>query len=182
MSSDTLIVSRPTRIIALGGLIMQRKLLQFSKGLYAEFTLLEKRLTIRKFRPEAHLFQEGEVFLGQFEDGPTVELRATADTLRKPLRDVSDAEAREDGCYGAADLRAGLGADDPDLADDTEIAIIRFDCTHAQVKPAFNVNAVADLPPEEIRRIWPRFEGVCPDCQSQLILYASAEHYTCGDW
>lgn len=33
-----------------------------------------------------------------------------------------------------------------------------------------------------VRQKWPRFWGECPDCGVSLIAYASAAHYTYGDW
>lgn len=56
------------------------------------------------------------------------------------------------------------------------------DCEHASVMPAFDEEAARGLDVYEIRRRWPRFFGRCPDCQTDLILYASFAHYVYGDW
>lgn len=55
-------------------------------------------------------------------------------------------------------------------------------CTHETVKPKFDREKAKDKTVEEIRKLWPRFEGVCPRCGQRLILYATYEHYAMGDW
>jgi hypothetical protein len=43
--------------------------------------------------------------------------------------------------------------------------------------------ARSSLPPEEIRRMWPRLHGPCPrGCGFNGIAYASFLHYVSGDW
>lgn len=54
-------------------------------------------------------------------------------------------------------------------------------CQHEKVQPTFPEGA-GSLPVSEIRRLYPRFDGVCPDCGERWILYASIEHYVAGDW
>jgi len=34
----------------------------------------------------------------------------------------------------------------------------------------------------EIRKRYPRFDGVCPDCNQQVIVYASMHQYIAGDY
>jgi len=47
----------------------------------------------------------------------------------------------------------------------------------------FDERAAAGLSAAEIQRRWPRLFGQCPKgCGYVGIAYASAEHYTCGDW
>ena len=47
----------------------------------------------------------------------------------------------------------------------------------------FDYEAAKDLSSHEVRIRWPRLSGLCPlGCGYNGISYASAEHYTCGDW
>jgi len=55
-------------------------------------------------------------------------------------------------------------------------------CNHASCRVEFDKEAAEGLDEYEIRKRWPRFEGICPDCGAQLILYASPEHFVLGDW
>jgi hypothetical protein len=55
-------------------------------------------------------------------------------------------------------------------------------CQHLKVQPTFDREASEGLSAEEVRKRWPRFMGVCPDCGEHWILYASMEHYLAGDW
>lgn len=56
------------------------------------------------------------------------------------------------------------------------------ECKHSKVMPSFDEKAAENLTEVEVRTRWPRFMGVCPDCQKHLILYASVEHQVYGDW
>jgi hypothetical protein len=42
--------------------------------------------------------------------------------------------------------------------------------------------AARGLSAEEVRKRWPRFYGLCPDCNTEVIHYASTAHYVLGDW
>ncbi len=55
-------------------------------------------------------------------------------------------------------------------------------CRHLQVTPDFDEDEVYGLDAYEIRKKYPRFEGVCPDCGQQVIVYASAAQYILGDY
>lgn len=56
-------------------------------------------------------------------------------------------------------------------------------CDHPKLEPPeFDYEAAKNLDEYEIRKRWPRKTEVCPDCGDMVILYASAEHYTMGDW
>lgn len=35
---------------------------------------------------------------------------------------------------------------------------------------------------QEVRRLWPRWYGLCDECGYNGIKYASKEHYVMGDW
>lgn len=82
--------------------------------------------------------------------------------------------------------------------------MVLTECKHPKHAPAFDEAAAKALvasckhPPStnpldamfgictqctaEVRQRWPRFMGTCEDCHENLILYASMEHYTYGDW
>jgi hypothetical protein len=55
-------------------------------------------------------------------------------------------------------------------------------CEHQNCVVLFDPVAARELSAYEVQTIWPRFDGQCPDCGVYLIKYASAEHYTFGDW
>jgi hypothetical protein len=56
------------------------------------------------------------------------------------------------------------------------------DCHHNAVLVAFDEQAAKGLSADEVRKRWPRFFGICPDCGDRLIKYASWAHFTSGDW
>lgn len=55
-------------------------------------------------------------------------------------------------------------------------------CSHSSVQPTFDPALARDKSSREVRQLWPRFMGSCPDCGELVILYASMEHYLAGDW
>ncbi len=55
-------------------------------------------------------------------------------------------------------------------------------CAHIRVMPTFDEEAARGVSDAEVRRRWPRFDGVCPDCHGRWIIYASAMHFVMGDW
>jgi hypothetical protein len=57
-------------------------------------------------------------------------------------------------------------------------------CAHSKCIPIYDSERVRKkiMSAEEVRRLYPRFFGNCPDCGQQLIQYASFEHYLAGDW
>lgn len=56
-------------------------------------------------------------------------------------------------------------------------------CEHSGAAVTFDLDVARKLPTSsEVRQLFPRFCGICPDCGTQLIKYASAEHYVLGDW
>jgi ArsR family metal-binding transcriptional regulator len=60
-----------------------------------------------------------------------------------------------------------------------------FQCQHAECRPRFteaDEREAQNVDASEVRRRWPRFDGRCPDCGEQVIMYASAAHYVAGDW
>lgn len=56
------------------------------------------------------------------------------------------------------------------------------ECPHLNCLPKFDEKAAYGLDEYTIRKRWPRFQGVCPDCGVHLISYASAAHFIAGDW
>lgn len=55
-------------------------------------------------------------------------------------------------------------------------------CEHPRHRPTFDSTTAASLTPAEVRRRYPRFDGVCADCGALVIVYACADHYIAGDW
>lgn len=55
-------------------------------------------------------------------------------------------------------------------------------CKHESCTPEFDPELAKGLSSSEVQRKFPRFDGVCPDCQGLVIVYASAAHYILGDW
>lgn len=54
------------------------------------------------------------------------------------------------------------------------------DCDHGVT---FDRAAAAGLPASEVRKRWPRLDGVCPlGCGFHGIAYASMAHYVSGDY
>lgn len=58
-------------------------------------------------------------------------------------------------------------------------------CSHSAVTPKMTREEEKEahaLRPHEVRKRWPRFQGICPECNQQVIAYASMAHYILGDW
>jgi len=55
-------------------------------------------------------------------------------------------------------------------------------CKHEAVLPQFDWETAQTMTPTEVRKKFPRFHGVCPGCNEQVVVYASYEHYLSGDW
>lgn len=55
-------------------------------------------------------------------------------------------------------------------------------CEHENRDPIDAMFGVCHECTQEIRKRWPRFMGACPTCGANVIVYASTEHYTYGDW
>lgn len=56
-------------------------------------------------------------------------------------------------------------------------------CEHTKVMPSFkdeDLQKISDV--RTVRRLYPRFQGECPDCHENVILYSSMYHYVAGDW
>lgn len=100
----------------------------------------ERQITLRKYRPEAHDFKTGELFVGSFKDGLDILLQATADTEVKTFNDLSDEEAREDGFKDAEDAFNGMHEYYPDLTPDTRLAIVRFEVAKINGIPSVRAN------------------------------------------
>jgi hypothetical protein len=55
-------------------------------------------------------------------------------------------------------------------------------CAHPKCTPPFDEAAAKGASASEVRKRWPRFDGVCPDCNERVLGYASSMHYIMGDW
>lgn len=58
----------------------------------------------------------------------------------------------------------------------------KSECKHASVQPKYLDSDFSGLDEHEVRRRFPRFDGVCPECGSRMIMYSSFVHYAAGDW
>lgn len=119
------------------------KELVFGEGLMNPTIQEKKKITIRKFRPEAHNFTTGEVIKGVFKDGLVILLRITADTETKILFRLTDFEAREDGYHNAIEAAEELKQYYPDLNMDSVMAIIRYEILKIEDAPIVSFNEFA---------------------------------------
>lgn len=56
-------------------------------------------------------------------------------------------------------------------------------CSHPGMpEPKFDREKAKTMTSDEVRRIYPRLHYACPACKSNVIGYASFEHYLMGDW
>ena len=86
----------------------------------------KKRITIRKYRPEAHDFKKGELVIGEFLNGYDMLLQILADTEMVLFRNLPDQPAQEDGYINSKEAFLGPKEYYPDLTEDDKAAIIRY--------------------------------------------------------
>lgn len=57
-------------------------------------------------------------------------------------------------------------------------------CKHEKHMPRYDEQHTKryNLTPEQVRRMYPRFEGECSECGRNVTLYGSWLHYLAGDW
>jgi hypothetical protein len=82
-----------------------------------------KRIT---FRAGRRRFQVGEVVDGRCAEGVVIPLRIT-DCRWKPLREVTEEEARDDLFEGREAVLEGMRRFYPEMTWDTDISLIRFE-------------------------------------------------------
>jgi hypothetical protein len=70
--------------------------------------------------------------------------------------------------------RSAIPAPNPHAARNT--------CNHDSAMPKYNDADFEGLEASEIKALYPRFHGACPDCGTSCILYSSWTHYIAGDW
>lgn len=68
------------------------------------------------------------------------------------------------------------------LEKDGQLESVKDKCPHEKVQPTFDERTARDCSAKMVRKLWPRFDGTCPDCEQHLILYASTAHFIYGDW
>lgn len=103
----------------------------------------KKKITLRKYRAGAHDFLSGEGVVGEFKDGLNIPLCITADTVKKPFSELTDAEAREDGFLDAEDAFNGLKKYYADLTKEDVVAVIRYELSTSDGKMAVALNGHA---------------------------------------
>lgn len=60
--------------------------------------------------------------------------------------------------------------------------LVKGACEHPSLRPEFNEDAARGLDSWQVRKLWPRKRGLCPDCGQTCTVYASYMHYLAGDW
>lgn len=89
-----------------------------------------KKITIRKFDGDRHMFKKDEPMIAVFPVNAYAAkmgyLEVTADTEVLKARDVSESICQDDGFIDHEDMMNGMKNYYPDFNDDTEVAIIRF--------------------------------------------------------
>jgi len=100
--------------------------LNFGEGLVWAVMYGDKRITLRRRRPEAHDFNQGDVVIGKFEEGHQLYLFITDDTEVTTFAELTDEVAREDGFNDADDALEKMIRYYPDLQPSDSLAIIRF--------------------------------------------------------
>lgn len=116
------------------------KIIKFGENLLVPTLTEDKKISLRKYRPEAHSLKEGEFFIGSFEDGLDIVLQATCDTEVKRFRDLIDSEAQEDNFRDAKDAINELRNYYPDLVLDDKLAIIRYEIPKTNGVPSVRIN------------------------------------------
>ena len=116
------------------------KVVVFDEGLLTATLSGDKKITLRRYRPEAHDYRVGELFIGRFREGLDILLRATADTQVKKFEQLTDEEAQDDGFENAQDAFIGMGKYYTDLKTDEQLAILRYEIAKIDGYPAIKLN------------------------------------------
>lgn len=120
------------------------KKLLFGEGLMIPSIKGTKRITLRKYRKDAHDFLDGDIVAGEFKDGLTIPLCITADTVTKPFSELTDEEAREDGFLDAEDAFKGLGKYYERLTKEDLVAVIRYEINSFEGKVTVTLNGLSE--------------------------------------
>lgn len=126
------------------GIPTMNKRLVFGEGLMIPSIKGKKRITLRKYRKDAHDFLDGDVVIGEFKDGLDIPLCIIADTVTKLFSELTDEEAREDGFLDAEDAFKGLGKYYEGLTKEDIVAIIRYEINSFESKVAVTLNALSE--------------------------------------
>src|SRR5262245_3901857 len=86
----------------------QLKKLLFGPGLMEPTITGGKRVTLRKYRPEAHNFEQYQIVYGAFEDGLNILIEITRKPVPKPFSRMTDEEAQGSGYKNAEEAFEGL--------------------------------------------------------------------------
>jgi len=120
--------------------LTELKVLLFAKGLMGRTLKGEKQISLRKYKGEAHDFEEGEWFIAKFEEGLDVILEGTADTEVKTFNDLTDEEAKEDGFENVNDAFEKMHQYYPNLQREDKLGIIRFKVATLMGTPVVSAN------------------------------------------
>lgn len=124
--------------------VVTGSILFFGEGLFDAVMSGVETLTIRRYRPEAHDFKEGDLITGRFRDGYDVQLVARGDTVKKPFSDITDEEARKEGSVDAQTAFENLKSYYPGLRRDELAALIPFGVVRSEGNPVLKPNEYFD--------------------------------------
>jgi hypothetical protein len=122
------------------------KKLVFGKGLMLPSFLGEKKITIRRYRKDAHDFKKGDHVQAEFMDGLNAIIEITADTVVKPFSKLTREEAMEDGFRGVKEAFLGVAKHYPDLKRRDLMAVIRYRMPELEKVPYVSTNAYTVFP------------------------------------
>ncbi|MEM6274253.1 MAG: hypothetical protein AAF735_03335 [Myxococcota bacterium] len=100
---------------------------EFSRGQTKSIASGAQQASIRVYREEAHRFDRGELFAGDFLDGARLVLRATQPTEVCKLRKVSDEAMRAAGYETREEMLEDLKRHYPKLTEDGRVGVMHFE-------------------------------------------------------
>ena len=117
--------------------------LKFAKGLLRPVISGDKKITLRRYKAEAHDFNVGDVILGIFEDGLSIPLLVTKDTVAKRFSELTEDEAIEDGFSDSQSAFEGVRKHYPHTAMFwlDYMAVIRFEVLKVEGIPVISYNS-----------------------------------------
>ncbi|MEL6759086.1 MAG: ASCH domain-containing protein [Myxococcota bacterium] len=100
---------------------------EFSRGQTKSITSGAQQASIRVYREDAHQFDRGELFVGDFRDGARLVLRATQPTEVCKLKQVTDRIMLAAGYETRKEMMEALQKHYPDLTEASEVGVLHFE-------------------------------------------------------